>query len=318
VKVVSIVSACRSGSTLLDMLLGSVDGFFSAGELRELWERGIMEQRLCGCGLTVSDCPVWSEVLSAPGLADLDPVEVVDWQHRVARVRHTRRLLRARAATARDPRLSKLSAAMTSLYEVTGRVTGARVIVDSSKRPADAALCARLPGIETYVIHLVRDPRAVAYSQRRRKQEFDHETRVEMERWNVGRAAANWLWLNSVASTIPYYAPTLPFLRLRYEDLLAEPEATLDDLLEFIGEPNATAPVHDGVATLEANHTVSGNPSRFSTGTVDLRADEEWRSAMATAPWCAATAISAPAIPKFGYDIGTGAPWHRSRVKQVA
>lgn len=317
-KVVSIVSACRSGSTLLDMLLGSVDGFFSAGELRELWERGVVQQRRCGCGLSVSECPVWSKVLTAPSLSSLDPGDIVHWQHSVARVRHTRRLLKAGKATTRDPKLSQLTETMAALYETTGKVTGARVIVDSSKRPADAALAALLPGTQTYVIHLVRDPRAVAYSRRRRKPEFDHESRAEMERTNIARSAANWLWLNSVASTIPHYAPTVPFLRVRYEDLLADPEAWLQRILTFVGEPDATATVHDGVAHLGPNHTVSGNPSRFSTGTIDLRADEEWRSAMGTAPWCVATAIAGPSIGRYGYAIGAGAPWLRSRVKQPA
>ena len=40
----------RCGSTLLDMLLGEIDGFVSAGEVRELWLRGCVEDRPCGCG----------------------------------------------------------------------------------------------------------------------------------------------------------------------------------------------------------------------------------------------------------------------------
>ena len=40
----------RCGSTLLDMLLGQIDGFVSAGEVRELWLRGCVEDRPCGCG----------------------------------------------------------------------------------------------------------------------------------------------------------------------------------------------------------------------------------------------------------------------------
>ena len=108
-KVIHIVSAPRSGSTLLDMLLGSVDGFFSGGELRYLWQRGVIQQRRCGCGLGISECGLWSNVLAAPRLSQLDPLEIVHWQHSVARVRHTRRLLKAAELPERDPRLSRLS-----------------------------------------------------------------------------------------------------------------------------------------------------------------------------------------------------------------
>ena len=35
----------RSGSTLLSMALGELDGFFAAGELRFFWRRGLVEDR---------------------------------------------------------------------------------------------------------------------------------------------------------------------------------------------------------------------------------------------------------------------------------
>jgi hypothetical protein len=314
VKVISIVSAGRSGSTLLDMLLGSIDGFFSAGEVRYLWERGLLQHRLCGCGREVSECEVWSKVLAEPSLARLDPAEVVRWQHSVARVRHTRRLLREKATAQHSAQLSQLIDTMGTLYEEVGRVAGAHVIVDSSKRPADAALAALVPGVEVYVIHLVRDPRAVAFSRGRRKAEFDHESRPEMERASVARATANWTWLNTAAGSIPRIAPEIPFTRVRYEDAVARPAAALAQILEFIGEPAAPSALHDHVATFRPNHTVSGNPNRFSTGCVEVRADDEWRRSMSALSWGVATAIAAPLGPRYGYAFGSGAPWRRSSV----
>ncbi len=65
-KVVYVVSGTRSGSTVLDTVLGGIDGWFSSGELRFLWERGLLEGRRCGCGEPVTSCPVWSEVLRRP------------------------------------------------------------------------------------------------------------------------------------------------------------------------------------------------------------------------------------------------------------
>jgi len=305
-KCVSIVSAERSGSTLLDMLLGSIDGFFSGGELRYLWERGVIQHRRCGCRREVSECPVWSRVLASPDLAHLDPDEVVHWQHSVARIRHTRRLLDAADGRVRDPRLSRLIETMTALHHEIGRVTGARVVVDSSKRPADAALATLLPGVQTYVVHLVRDPRAVAYSRGRRKAEFDHAGRAEMITRGFASSGANWLWLNSVAALLSRDACPVPFLRVRYEDLSAEPEALLSRILAFIDEPDAVLPLEGHVATLRPNHTVSGNSDRFSTGETQIRADNEWRRAIRPANWSAATAFSLPLIRRYGYAINAG------------
>ena len=43
VKVLLLAGSGRSGSTVLANLLGSVEGAFSGGELRYLWERGLRE-----------------------------------------------------------------------------------------------------------------------------------------------------------------------------------------------------------------------------------------------------------------------------------
>jgi D-aminopeptidase len=67
--VVFIGSWSRSGSTLLDLMLGKVDGFFSAGELRLLWQRGAAENQLCGCARPFAECEVWSRVMGAGLLA---------------------------------------------------------------------------------------------------------------------------------------------------------------------------------------------------------------------------------------------------------
>src|SRR5205085_6371000 len=93
VKVLFIMGWTRSGSTILDNVLGELDGFFSAGELHYLWERGLLENRLCGCGRVVPSCEIWSAVLAQ--LGDLpDPETVMRWQRDSVRVRHTRRLLK--------------------------------------------------------------------------------------------------------------------------------------------------------------------------------------------------------------------------------
>ena len=62
-RVMYVASWSRSGSTLLDLMLGQIPGFVSVGELRFLWERGVREGQLCGCGAPVPKCPFWSRVL---------------------------------------------------------------------------------------------------------------------------------------------------------------------------------------------------------------------------------------------------------------
>jgi hypothetical protein len=51
----------RSGSTLLERMLGQIPGYFSAGELCHIWERGLIEKQLCGCGMPLPECDLWRD-----------------------------------------------------------------------------------------------------------------------------------------------------------------------------------------------------------------------------------------------------------------
>src|SRR5947209_4769350 len=62
VRVTYIAGAGRSGSTLLAMMLGTLPGWVSVGELRHLWARGVEENQLCGCGEPFLSCPFWNAV----------------------------------------------------------------------------------------------------------------------------------------------------------------------------------------------------------------------------------------------------------------
>src|SRR4029077_18987486 len=81
------------------------------------------------------------------------------------RVRYTFRLLREKpGAPSHWAALREYAEVAGRLYRAIAAATGARVIVDTSKRTGDAALLRCLPGVGPRVLHVVRDPRAVAYS----------------------------------------------------------------------------------------------------------------------------------------------------------
>jgi hypothetical protein len=62
VKVLYIGGFGRSGSTLVERILGQLPGFCSAGEIVFLWQRGLIENQLCGRGATFSECDFWTRV----------------------------------------------------------------------------------------------------------------------------------------------------------------------------------------------------------------------------------------------------------------
>jgi Sulfotransferase family len=309
IKVLYIMGWGRSGSTIMDNLLGGIDGFFSVGELSYLWERGLVEGRRCGCGRPVRECEVWSRVLLA-GFGDalgdeVDPQRVVRWQRDAVRVRHTPGLIRyPRHAPTGRPALDSYVAVSARLLRATADVTGARVIVDSSKRPSDGALLRLVPGVDPYFVQLVRDPRAVAYSWRRRKAQPDRPRPADLVQHSAVDSTLSWLGWNAAAEALRLRHGRARSLLLRYEDFVERPRAALAAMTELVGEAGAAVPIEgERTGLLGSNHTVSGNPSRFRTGRVELRADDEWLTRQPAVDRLVATAVALPLLHRYGYAL---------------
>jgi hypothetical protein len=304
VKVLYVAGSGRSGSTILDRTLGQLDGFFSAGELCNLWDRGLVAGRRCGCGAPVPDCPVWSAVLTdAFGGADR-----VDARRLAAA---TRRRLAARSVPGlllgRDRRdgadADGYQEALARLYRAVQRHTGCRVLVDSSKSPVYASLLAAIPGVEVAVVHLVRDPRATAWSFQRAKHLPDFGDDRLMQRQHPLVSARRWSLWQGVTELL-WRRHSGRYLRLRYEDFVRDPQPAVRRIAELAGEAPALLPF-TGPATvrLAATHSVSGNPNRFGTGEVELRADEEWRRAMRAGDRAMVTALTWPLLLRYRYPL---------------
>ena len=307
--VLYIAGTGRSGSTVLANILGEVDGVFAAGEVRYLWQRGLKEGRLCGCGLPVRECPVWSRVLANAGQLD-DPERVdaiVSMLHRSGRIRNLPAILAGTVAPRLDPARSRdtasARAALADLYAAIASVTRSRVIVDSSKLPAYANVLAATPGIDLRVVHLVRDPRGAAHSWASRKTLADGAARSHMEQIGPAKSAVLWDVWNAAGGILFRGGPDRS-LRLRYEDFVADPPAAVRRILAMVGMEDAALPfVSDHEARTSPNHSVAGNPDRLRHGVITLRSDDRWRSAMAPRNRRLVSTLTSPLLLRYGYPL---------------
>ncbi|MEA2581748.1 MAG: hypothetical protein QOE83_2640 [Actinomycetota bacterium] len=292
----------RSGSTLLDRTLGQVPGMVAVGELVFLWERGLINNELCGCGEPVGRCPFWRAVgdaaLGGWNGSDIPAIEAL--RRRVDRNRFVP-LMRApllSSSYARD--LRRYTQILGRLYAGIARVSGAQVVVDSSKHVSTYELLRRVPGVSRRLVHLVRDPRAVAFSWGRRIQRPDVVDReVYMPVLSPGRSAQKWIAYNTAFDALRGGGPRI---LQRYEDLVGSPAEEVRRVLSLVGMGDAELPFLDGNRLqLGTEHTISGNPSKFRTGSIDITADEEWRRAMPVSARSVVTAITWPGLIRFGY-----------------
>lgn len=306
VPVLFVAGTGRTGSTLFGNILASTPGAVSVGEVRHIWTRGFQQNWSCGCGEKFDACQFWMAVLR----------EAFGHPHRldVARLHASeRQLLRLRTGLRAlgwvdDParirgKHGHYLDAVERLYAAIAKVSDADAIIDSSKTPSYGAVLAIVKSVDLRVLHLVRDPRAAAYSWRNPKPSPDRGPNEEMDRIGVAKSAFLWTWWNGVSDGLWTARPDVSIDRVRYETITDFPESTLrsmrDKLLpELAGR---TLDLSGSTARLGVAHTISGNPERMTTGSVTIRADERWRSGLAKRHQAVVLLIAGPGMLKYGY-----------------
>jgi hypothetical protein len=299
-----VAGAGRSGSTLLERLLGQIPGVCAAGEITLSWVRGFRENQLCGCGTPFRECAFWREVtrLAFGGMEAFDPEPALALRDALCRMHHIPRFaspaLRSRAF---QDRLTRYGEILRRLYHAIHQVSGARVIVDSSKYPPEAWLLRALPGLRLSVIHLVRHSNAVAYAWQKRLVRPDvHWTTAYMPRYPFLKTTIAWNVFNVVIELLGRRG--VPSFRVRYEDLVARPGEIVAGAARFLGlDPAGTPFIRGNAADFTPNHTASGNPVRFATGAVALRLDREWEGAAPAVQRAIVTALTFPLLRRYGY-----------------
>jgi sulfotransferase family protein len=306
-RVIFLAGLGRSGTTLLERALGELPGVQPLGEVVHLWRRGVEADEKCGCGEAFSDCPFWravgEEAFGGWGRVD---VKAVEFASRCAD--RTWRLPQLLLRLRRDPVIAAarlLADRHRRIYVSAANVSGADVVVDSSKHPS-LAWCLRLdPTIDLRVVHVIRDSRGVAYSWTRTVERPEAVGRSDgrwMTRYSPTRAAVLWSAQNAATALLRNVG--VPVLLVRYESFVAEPKIVLSDIARFSGiapDGEALDFVLDDAIRLRRGHTVAGNPVRFATGRVALRADDAWRCAMPRADRWIVGALTAPQLARYGY-----------------
>lgn len=301
--VLYVLGKGRSGSTLIDGLLGQLPGVFSTGELRYLWEWGYLQGFDCSCGARVDACPVWAPVVertlgtAAPSRAQVR--ELVEVQERVLSWSAIPGLLtggRIPGLAASD--LRAYVSVQSALYRAVADVTGADVVVDSSKWPAHPGVLGQVHGVTPRLLHLVRDPRAVAYSYRRHKRTSGRQP--EMPRFGVAYSALSWLARNAVVETVRRRVDGA--VTLTYERFVAAPRDTLAEVARLLDRGNGDLPfAGPATAVMGETHLVGGNPDRFRSGEVTIEPDLEWEQGLDPRSAWVVTAITRPLLGRYGY-----------------
>lgn len=262
-KIIYIAGYGRSGSTLLDILLGSHEKVTGTGELANVFAHYQDDEEKCSCGEALSRCPFWSQVVekqflaaSCPSLSELEKMrrKVEDWPHILG-------LLRGKACG----REQKTYAVFTRrLFESVYRTTGRQWILDSSKTASHTAWRAgalhRLCGMDVRVLHLVRDGRSVMASKIRGDNRAMRRGLAFRSSTAAYRGLFGWLSANVFAMVTGLLLPRGCYAILRFEDLLRRPERELVRIGNFLGlELSVIAEKARSGGAFATGHRIAGN-----------------------------------------------------------
>jgi hypothetical protein len=296
-RLVYILAASHSGSTLLASLLANHPQICTAGELK-LTALGNVSQYRCSCRAFIEHCPFWSGVckdMAMRGLAfsignagtDL-AADATPYVQRLLRPLHRGPLLEwlREQALALSPQwraqLPQVQQRNAALIACISQRAQKPVVVDSSKIALRLKYLLRNPRLEVQVIRLLRDGRGVALT-------YTDPARFADAREPALRGGGNggdyvnerlsfadgvWEWRRSTEEAEAVLTTVAPdrWIAVRYEELCADPTATLQRLFTFIGvDAHARLVPHGSVQ----QHIV-GNGMRFDTG-CDIVLDDRWQ-----------------------------------------
>jgi len=300
-RVIYLGGLGRSGTTLLERILDALPGVCALGEVVHLWQRDVRDDERCACGQPFSACDFWRAVGErAFGGWDRVPVDrVLALRERVERTRYIPRLARWHLPGEFGAQVAEYAYFYTRVYDAAAAVADASVVLDSSKHSA-LAYCLRWSAdIDLRVVHVVRDSRGVAYSWTKTVARPEAEGQ-EMTRYAPGRAALLWNAHNAAFGLLRRTG--VPVLRLRYEELLADPAAAIREVARFAGiDPGPMDFFGDGTVRLGTSHSAAGNPMRFATGELPLRHDDAWRAGLPPRQRRLVGALTAPLLSAYGY-----------------
>ena len=299
IKVLYIAGFERSGSTIVNRVLGQIEGFVAWGELRDIWQHGIIENRRCTCGALFRECPAWTKILDEAfgGISQVDAREMTKLLQKT-RASILPHYFGVFADEFLKSRVGEYLKSLESLYRAIQATTGSKVIVDSTKASWYGYVLGMLPTIDLYVVHIVRDPRGVCYSLQQHKNKGEPESQW----YNPVHASLSWNLKNSAVEMLLNSSPKC-YLRISYEDFVRDPKVAVESVLNLIQEKVIQLPFrNDSTVEMGVDHIFAGSPSsRSKTGAVKLQLDERWKKKMKPTDRAVVTSFTLPLLKKYGY-----------------
>ncbi len=293
IEVIYLLGCGRSGSTLLDLVLGAHPRVASVGEVwyHSRWVKNNFE---CTCGAPFASCGFWQAVAAKLRACEGETL-VAPVQNRRAKAGAFLRLLRSKKLPSRK-QAQGYALATQRLFKAVQEVANKPVILDSSKNPMRLLYLCASGFFNVKVIHLIRDGRAYLNSTRR-PVGMPAQGGATAPAQSAWRATWRWLLTNALSTLLCSRLPQTSWCTIKYEDFANESAAVTQRLCEFLNlnfAPELLA------GDKPVAHNISGSRWRFQTGGA-IRLDEKWRTELPAGRRLTFTLLAGWLNRRYGY-----------------
>jgi hypothetical protein len=249
-KVALIAGAPRGGTTMANMVLGQHPQIFATGSMRDFPDGGQLfaDSNICSCGRPAQVCSFWTEVR-----ARYQPFQKLYEPEKIP-----------------------------ELFRIMAEVSERRFIGDVTHNRRYAEHLLQFPGIELYLIHVVRDGRGVLFSRIRKDY---RSARLQKYGWRHFRRtmkiSRHWSRHIRDFATLERQLGARA-VRISYEQLCSDPVAALRPVGRCLGlDFDAVgADLAAGRPMQPMPHLIRGNPMLRLKRDVVLRHDRAFHDNM--------------------------------------
>jgi hypothetical protein len=285
-----IASDHRSGSTLLDHLLGRHDRIIAVGELLNLSDHvnqkgiGRTWDWRCTCGKKIGSCGFWSRIIKQyekKENVDFSGVETAakDNSNKFFDLIFSFFVFIIGCSPKKKQKIlrgfyyrEKHQEIASNYFKILDNIVedvGGKFVLDSSKTPEQFFVLLNHHQNEYRIklIYLVRDARAVCHSRINRATQSGRH-------FGYLNAVISWAKVNLKIINLRSFVKDEDFIMIRYEDLCLETEQTLHNVLRILDLPYTRKLTR---LEKEERHNIGGSPHRFNLNT-NIQMDERWKS----------------------------------------
>lgn len=307
IPVIYILSNGRSGSTILDLMLGSFPNVWTLGEA-QLLPLEVNFNAVCGSGEPIKDALFWKDLL--PSIQFKDDISSISYFRKshphgshtgaVLRIKLLIDLWLRRSSPKTREKINSYGKLNADYFRKTiahaeqeGFINKIDWIVDASKDPYRLMWLQQSGLFDIKVIHLVKEPSAFVFSTSKRKEKG-------IDSFMVGRMTIRWVIENLIMTKVcEQYISPQNLYTLQYEELAKNPVQSLSLIGEKFGinlKNYSTNQFRE-----YKNYGVSGNKSRWENRSINL--DEKWKKQMPSkhvkfVNWCTQKLAS-----RYGYEV---------------